>query len=67
MTAGRPSYGRVSSEMGWVSTWVAVVGRAGVEPATPGLKDVERKCCSILPATLLEHRVRSRWVIYSYM
>jgi len=45
--------------LGWVSTWVAVVGRAGVEPATPGLKDVERKCCSILPATLLEHRVRS--------
>jgi hypothetical protein len=34
------------------------VGRVGVEPTTPGLKDVERKCYSMLPATFLEYRVR---------
>ncbi|RUA20666.1 MAG: hypothetical protein DSY79_10220 [Chloroflexi bacterium] len=31
--------GRVLSETGWVSTWGDyLVGRAGIEPATPGLK-----------------------------
>ena len=34
-----------------------VVGRVGVEPTTPGLKDVAYSCCSILLAVKLEQAV----------
>ena len=42
-----------------------LVGRPGIEPATPGLKDVDKLCCSILIDTKLEHPVKApRRVLY---
>ena len=35
-----------------------MVGRMGIEPMTPGLKDVGYTCCSMLVDTELEHIVR---------
>ncbi len=37
---------------------IRAVGRVGVEPTTPGLKDVCMECCSIPVDTELEHFVR---------
>ena len=52
-----PSFSR-STLPGAPFLYLIVVGRMGIEPMTPGLKDVCMACCSIPLDTGLEHPVR---------